>query len=110
MASHCCVLQIDPTEFEIALARFIVDIRRSMENPSALAHGALMRQMFQPSQPNYAFTPEARLEAVERLTVDDVTQFYAAHAGRREFTMAVAGDVGDRKSTRLDSSHVAISY
>jgi len=85
----------DPAEFEKARARFIGDIRRSMENPSALAHGALMRQMFQPSQPNYAFTPEARLEAVERLTVDDVTQFYAAHAGRREFTMAVAGDVGD---------------
>ena len=95
----------DPAEFEKARARFIGDIQRSMESPGSLAHGALMRQIFQPSQPNYAFTPEAQLEAAAQLTVDAVARFYEAHAGRRQFTFVAAGDVGDGALLDTVSDH-----
>jgi predicted Zn-dependent peptidase len=85
--------QFDATEFEKEKAQSLAQVQRQMEKTGAQASGALARQLFPDTHPNYTTSFEAQIEQLQRLTVDDVRRFHARHVGANEFALVFVGDV-----------------
>jgi len=80
-------------EFEKARVQTIAEVQRRMEKTGAQASGALTRHLFEPGHPNYNRAPEATIDRLRALTVEDVRDYHNAHFGATEWTLAVVGDL-----------------
>jgi predicted Zn-dependent peptidase len=83
----------DEEEFEKARAQTIAEVQRRMEKTGAQASAALSRRLFGPGHPNYSRPPEAALDRLRALTVEDVRDYHESHFGATEWTLAVVGDL-----------------
>jgi len=83
----------DPEEFRKARAQVAADIQRRMEKTSARASAALSQRLFSEGHPNHNPAPEAVLERLQGLTVDDVRDYHDTHFGATEWTLAAVGDL-----------------
>ncbi|PSQ91390.1 MAG: insulinase family protein, partial [Bacteroidetes bacterium QH_2_63_10] len=83
----------DPEEFRKARAQVAADIQRQMEKTSARASAALSQRLFSEGHPNHNPAPEAVLERLQGLTVDDVRDYHDTHFGATEWTLAAVGDL-----------------
>ncbi|MEX2401693.1 MAG: pitrilysin family protein [Rhodothermales bacterium] len=81
------------TEVEKAKARIGASLRRSMEKTGSQASGALTRQIYSISHPNYTPDPAERLARLESIGPEDVVQYHQRHFGGNAFTLAVVGDL-----------------
>ena len=82
-----------PAEFEKAKAQVAASIQRRMEKTSAQAAVALSQRLFPEGHPNHSPAPQALLEQLQSLSVDDVRAYYDAHFGATEWRLAVVGDL-----------------
>jgi predicted Zn-dependent peptidase len=83
----------DAEEFEKVKAQHAASLRRSLDSTSTQAAGAVARRLYPADHPNYRPSPEALLERLDRLTVDDIQAYHAAHFGARALQLAFAGDL-----------------
>jgi predicted Zn-dependent peptidase len=82
-----------PEEFEKERAQQAASLQHEMDDTGTQAAGALARALYGPAHPSYRPRPEASLETLEALTVEDVRAYHAAHVGADDFVMTAAGDV-----------------
>lgn len=82
----------DEAEFSKAKARAAASLRRSLDETSAQASGALSRRIYPRAHPNYVIDAEEQLEVLETLTVDDIRTYHQRHFGAAELTFVVVGD------------------
>ena len=83
----------DHEEFEKARAQSVAQVQRQMEKTGAQASSALTRRLFGAGHPNYSETPEAVIEQLQQITLDDVRAYHDAHFGATDWTLAVVGDL-----------------
>jgi predicted Zn-dependent peptidase len=83
----------DPEEFRKARVQVAADIQRRMEKTSARASAVLSQRLFSEGHPNHNPAPEAVLERLQGLTVDDVRDYHDTHFGATEWTLAAVGDL-----------------
>jgi predicted Zn-dependent peptidase len=83
----------EEAEFEKARAQAVADVQRRMEKTGAQASAALTRRLFGDGHPNYSEAPEAVIQELQQITIDDVRQYHATHFGATEWTLAVVGDL-----------------
>jgi len=80
-------------EFEKARAQSIAEVQRRMERTGAQASAALTRRLFEPGHPNYNRAPEATIDRLRSLAVEEIRDYHNAHFGATEWTLAVVGDL-----------------
>jgi len=80
-------------EFEKARAQAVAQVQRQMEKTGAQASSALTRRLFGAGHPNYSEAPEAVLEQLQQIALDDVRAYHDAHFGATDWTLAVVGDL-----------------
>ena len=83
----------EESEFEKARAQAIAETRRRMEKTGAQASAALTRRLFGAGHPNHSAAPEAVIERLRSLTLEDIRAYHAEHIGATDWTMAVVGDL-----------------
>jgi zinc protease len=83
----------EKSEFEKARAQAIAETRRRMEKTGAQASAALTRRLFGAGHPNHSAAPEAVIERLRSLTLEDIRAYHAEHIGATDWTMAVVGDL-----------------
>jgi predicted Zn-dependent peptidase len=83
----------DPAEFDKVKAQHAASLRRSLDSTSTQAAVAVARRLYPADHPNYQPTPEAMLERLDALTVEDVQAYHAAHFGARDLLLAFSGDL-----------------
>lgn len=84
---------LDADEVTKAVVRAVAGARRSRESTGAQASGALSRQLYGPSHPNYVLDPDHEIACLETITPDDVRAYHSAHVGSDALTVVVVGDV-----------------
>ena len=94
-------------ELAKAKDRISASIKRSMESTSAQASGALRRRIYGASHPNYIEESEERLEQLQRLSIDEVRAYHAAHFGANACTLVVVGDVDESAVNEAVENHFA---
>ncbi len=82
----------DEAEFEKVRAQHAASLRRSLDSTGTQAAGALARRLYPADHPNFRPGPEAMLGRLERLSLEDVRAYHAAHLGARGLVLAFAGD------------------
>ena len=83
----------EESEFEKARAQAIAETRRRMEKTGAQASAALTRRLFGAGHPNHSAAPEAVIERLRSLTLEDIRAYHTEHIGATDWTMAVVGDL-----------------
>lgn len=83
----------EESEFEKARAQAIAETRRRMEKTGAQASAALTRRLFGAGHPNHSAAPEAVIERLRSLTLEDIRAYHADHIGATDWTLAVVGDL-----------------
>lgn len=91
----------DPDEFTKAQAQVAAKLRRSLESTGAQASGALARRLYPRAHPNYAPDPTEELARLERITLEEVQAYHAAHFGARELTFVLVGDLEGIDADRI---------
>lgn len=72
-------------------------IKRSLESTGFRAGDEFSRAAYPGGHPNRNATPEEHIASVEKATVGDLQQFYAAHYGPAHLTVIAVGDVDAAK-------------
>ncbi|MFB6247121.1 MAG: M16 family metallopeptidase [Salinibacter sp.] len=80
-------------EFEKARAQAIAETQRRMEKTGAQASAALTRRLFGAGHPNYNAAPDAVIDRLRSLTLEDARAYHATHVGATDWTLAVVGDL-----------------
>lgn len=87
----------DPTfpndEFEKLRTQKLAEAQQLRESTDAQASIAFRRAVFPAGHPQYRMTPEERIAALKKVTVDDIKAFHAKYFGADYSTMVVVGDV-----------------
>lgn len=83
----------DADELEKARAQLIGELQRDLDQTASQASAALSRCIFDAGHPNHTAPPETQIDALERLTRDDVRAYHDAHFGATEMTLVAVGDV-----------------
>ncbi|BBM69658.1 M16 family metallopeptidase [Rhodothermus marinus] len=85
--------RFDPEEFEKARLHVQAQLQQQLEQTSARARIALSQRLYPPAHPNYRRDPEAELERLATLTLEDVRAYHAAHFGANELILVLVGNV-----------------
>jgi zinc protease len=68
-------------------------LQRQLENPDFRSVDEFRRMIFPAGHPNRPPTVEQKLADLEKITVDDLKQFHAAHYGPAHLVIVAAGDL-----------------
>ncbi len=84
---------LDPDEFAKERAKAIAGVRNAMDSTTAQASGALKRMLFKTDHPNHVRSFADEIDALEKLTIDEVAAYHKGHFGSDGFHIAFAGDL-----------------
>jgi len=79
-------------QIERRRATIITAIRQDQDNPAAVASEGLMRLVYPDGHP-YGRPARGTIEAVERITRDDLLHFYRAQIGASGLRLVIVGDI-----------------
>src|SRR5690606_40032988 len=96
-------------DFERLKKQQLESIANSATQPTAIANQVYSKLLYGEGHFN-AIPGSGTTETVSGITLDDVKKFYDYSFSPSQSHLVVVGDIEDRKSTRLNSSHVKISY
>ncbi len=85
--------RFDPEEFEKARLHVQAQLQQQLEQTSTRARIALSQRLYPPAHPNYRRDPEAELERLATLTLEEVQAYHAAHFGANELILVLVGNV-----------------
>src|SRR5262249_45805046 len=80
-------------EFEKLRTQKLAEAQQLRDNTDAQASIAFRRAVFPAGHPQYRMTPEERIAALKKVTVDDIKAFHSKYFGADYATMVVVGDV-----------------
>jgi len=84
---------LDPDEFAKEQGKAIAGVQHAMDSTAAQASGALKRHLFSTDHPIHVRPLEEELTELERLTVEQIKDYHAAHFGSDELRITFAGDL-----------------
>src|SRR5690606_40253410 len=100
--------------FERLKQQRLAELRRMRGDPLPWSYQVMQRhlQPYPAGDPRHLGSIDEQIAALQALTVEDVRAFHHQAYGAGHAEVALVGDFepSDRKSTRLNSSHVKISY
>ncbi len=85
--------RFDPDEFEKARLHVQAQLQQQLEQTSTRARIALSQRLYPPAHPNYRRDPEAELERLATLTLEEVQAYHTAHFGANELILVLVGNV-----------------
>lgn len=97
---------LDPDEFAKEQAKAIAGVQHAMDSTAAQASGALKRHLFRADHPNHVRPLEEELAELEKLTLEQIKAYHAAHFGSDELKITFAGDLDADIVTEAVRSHL----
>ena len=97
---------LDPNEFAKEQAKAIAGVQHAMDSTAAQASGALKRRLFSTDHPNHVRSLQEELAELERLTVEQIKDYHAAHFGSDELRITFAGDLDADVVTEAVRAHL----
>src|SRR5262249_38717275 len=94
------VLELDKLK-----AQVIAQLREERNDTFEQAYEKLTQMIFEPSNPLYKTSVEARIKSVESITRNDVERFYKAHYGGASLILAVVGDIDSDAVAKVVKDH-----
>lgn len=82
----------DAGEFAKLKQQTLDQLKQSLDSTDRLAMEALNRSLYPAGHP-LALDTQSRIDQLQKLTLDDVKQFYAAHWGSNQMILTLVGDV-----------------
>jgi zinc protease len=80
-------------EFEKLRLQKLAEAQQLRDSTDAQASIAFRRAVFRAGHPQYRMTPEERIAALKKITIDDINAFHRKYFGADYSTMVVVGDV-----------------
>jgi zinc protease len=80
-------------EFDKLVTQKLAAAQQLRDSTDAQASIAFRRAVFPAGNPQYRLTPEERIAALKKVTVDDLKEFHSKYFGADYSTMVVVGDV-----------------
>ena len=84
---------LDADEFAKEQAKAIAGVQHAMDSTGAQASGALKRHLFRSDHPNYVRSFEEEIASLEKVSVQQIRAYSAAHTGADGLKIAFAGDL-----------------
>jgi zinc protease len=92
-----------PHEVETRRGEVVTLLRQDQDNPAAVAMDGLMRALYGDDHP-YGWPVRGQLEAVERITVEDLQRFHRARFAPQTLSLALVGDVAPERAVAASAS------
>jgi zinc protease len=80
-------------EFEKLQMQKLAEAQQLRDSTDAQASIAFRRAVFPAGHPQYRLTPEERIAALKKVTIEDIKEFHKKYFGADYVTMVVVGDV-----------------
>lgn len=89
--------KFDPEELERLKALTISRLKQEDDNPARVAKRELTRIIYPEGHPYRQFSVEQRIEALKKLSIEDVKEYYSKHYNANNMLISVVGDIDEAK-------------
>lgn len=85
--------KFDQKELDILRKQYIGNTQNSLDNPAVLANIKLSQIIYPQGHPSYKDNIETQIEKINKVTLEDINQFYKNHYGSKGMNLVIVGDI-----------------
>lgn len=83
----------DQKELDILTKQYIGNTQNNLDNPAVLANIKLSQIIYPQGHPSYKDNIETQIEKINKVTLEDINQFYRNHYGTKGMNLVIVGDI-----------------
>ncbi len=96
--------RFDTTELDRLKVQTIAQIKQEDDFPRKIAKREMKRAVYPKRHPYYSYSISERVSAIQKITIDDLKQFYKANYNTNNILVSVVGDIDTAKTQELTLS------